>query len=404
VKAVHNLLLLFFSLILMTQPVLGLGHWTEINVAGPGIVKQHEMTYDRHNQFIVMYGGYDGGAPTSNLFSYNGFAWSPIAATGSPPGRLDGGFSYVRIIVPPFPDIHGYLLFGGEDFSKGYLGDSWVFDPDYIPATWFDLSATWSCTVTPSARTGHTIVWDPGDISGTPKAIMYGGKNGPGSYLDDVWFFDPALINTCPWTGPYQPAIRPLGRAYHAMCFDESRGVVVIFGGDGASAPVYYETWEYNPATNQWTEKTCATHPDDLEMMSMSYDTQHSQVVLYGGKDPNVRSGEGRAYEVHDETWEYDPYLPDWIEVTSVDPPARFHAAMAYAQNRDAHVLYGGENANNQLLNDTWEYKYYSTPTPTPTSPPVPSTGTTGKMSILLVFTLIFLLLGIQKTRITESH
>jgi len=382
-------------------PMHASGTWTDVTTTAgtaPWSLVGHGMTLDRFRGYVVIYGGSNGSSVNSDLWSYPAAIWTAVTDPSPPPGRFYTGFSYLHLTTPPWgTETHGYLVFSGSDNWGTCLSDAMIFNP--IGSTWYDVNTNWNCSTpsTPDPRKGHCMVWDPGNITGTPKIILFGGE-GTSGYLDDVWFFDPSADPTgCPWSGPYYPAIRPGARAYHGMCFDESRGVVVIYGGDGASPLIHYDTWEYSPVTNTWAYKNCQSHADEpgyLEMTVMSYDPVMDLVVMYGGKDPTSWKN-SKDFIINDKTWEYNYSVPIWQLTAEGLPYARFRAAMAYDSDQGAHVLHGGQTITG-MVPTTWEYMHYITPTPTPTSAPVPSTGTTGKVSILIVFSVLFLLLSLR--------
>ena len=96
----------------------------------------------------------------------------------------------------------------------------------------------------------------------------------------------------------------PDGRYSHALAFDETRQVVVLFGGiamssDGSTS-AQQDTWEWSPALGAWKDRTSAgTKPAARNGAAMAYDSVRDKFVLFGG-----RAGSGYDYQ---DTWEWDP-------------------------------------------------------------------------------------------------
>lgn len=149
-----------------------------------------------------------------------------------------------------------------------------------------------------------------------------------------------------------------------AVAFDEARKVVVVFGGMSGSpssgATVSQQTWEWNPATSKWTQRTLAgAKPDARSGAAMAYDSTRAKFILFGG-----RSGSG--YNLED-TWEWDPVTGVWTDISPVGghPSARSQHGMVFDKSVSKVLLFGGgrsapssaDGAGVTLsLGDTWEY------------------------------------------------
>lgn len=138
----------------------------------------------------------------------------------------------------------------------------------------------------------------------------------------------------------------PSTRYLHGMAYDSSRGVSVLFGGDGTGRERRNDTWEYNGV--DWIQLQPPQSPPGRVniQQGMVYDAQRQRLVLFGGL--------GVSGYLND-TWEYDGV--SWTQIsTAVSPPARDAHAMVYDPVRRVTVLFGGYNPGNPYLNDTWEY------------------------------------------------
>jgi len=156
----------------------------------------------------------------------------------------------------------------------------------------------------------------------------------------------------------------PDGRYLQAAAFDESRKVVVMFGGEifnpnmGNGSPSQ-ETWEWSPATGKWNNRTgTGTAPDARSGAAMVYDSTRAKFVLFGG-----RAGSGYNYE---DTWEWDPATGVWTDVTAAGthPSARAQHGMVFEKSTGKILLFGGGRSDSASydgsgitvsIGDTWE-------------------------------------------------
>jgi hypothetical protein len=276
------------------------------------------------------------------------------------------------------------------------MSDTWIYSVD--DSEWREYDSIWTtCPPAsyPAPRRFHAMVSDP--LTGL--VYLFGGRNASRAYLNDLWVFDPSSDpGTCPWS-KLLPSSSPDPRAGHGMCLDSSRDVLIVFGGDGPPGPVsgFDDTWEYDIATNSWSEIVCSSHPAYLERMAMTYDSLYGVVILFGGRTPDESLKGTIPY--YSETWEYEYSSPNWHPVNVIThPSSRYKTSMVYDEALQMHVLYGGEDDSHTLLKDTWEYTLSATPVPTNTPPPLPATGPGGKVGTLFIFSLVLIAISIRKT------
>src|SRR5262249_36852293 len=106
----------------------------------------------------------------------------------------------------------------------------------YSDETWEWDGAAWTQRIpslAPPPRESATLIYD----SIRQVSLLFSGTNSSSSALVDTWSWDGAAWVRVALSGP-------TGRVGHAMAFDASRGVGVLFGG-GVSTP-YNDTWEWN--------------------------------------------------------------------------------------------------------------------------------------------------------------
>ncbi len=178
------------------------------------------------------------------------------------------------------------------------------------------------------------------------RTVLFGGYNGMFlSELDDTWEFDYA---TNAWT-QYSPNPHPIGRAYARMSYDPVQEVAVLFAGVNGTSPDVYlrDTWEYDVASRSWSE----TNPAGPLMLSsaMTYDSVAKVHIMVG------RNYTTTAFQ----TWAYDASANTWILLTTGGPISRTGHNIAYDEQLKKTVLFGGFDPSvppGTLLSDTWEY------------------------------------------------
>jgi hypothetical protein len=130
------------------------------------------------------------------------------------------------------------------------------------------------------------------------------------------------------------------------MAYDSQHNQVVLFGGIDSSNTELNETWVWD-GTN-WTNVTPANPSNSPSVrfgFSMVYDSTHHEVVLFGGQ--------GCCSQLND-TWLWDGL--NWANVTPSNPAdspsAREYPAMAFDSAHNQVVLFGG--ITNTELGDMW--------------------------------------------------
>lgn len=146
-------------------------------------------------------------------------------------------------------------------------------------------------------------------------------------------------------------AKKPSPRAGASMVFDSTRNKFVMFGGRSSTidtnADIYQDTWEWDPATGIFTDRTSGTLPDARCQHSMVFEKSTGKVLLFGGgvSSLGVLNGyDGTSVSVaFGDTWEWDPPAGKWTKlVPTVAPSARYDSAMVWDSKRNLAVLFGG--------------------------------------------------------------
>ena len=234
----------------------------------------------------------------------------------------------------------------------------------------------------PGPRMGAEIAYD----TQRRKAVFFGGTSawlGEGNEIreDKTWEWDGKE-----WIQKF-PETSPLARTFFAMAYDEKRGVVVLFGGQGEYA-FLQDTWEWDG--QNWTQRYPATSPPHRANHQLLYDPQREKVVLYGGYNEEryfndawewdgeqwqaivfesthpVASGFAMVYNptanhilafVHDEMWIWKNEQWGKLQVSPI-PPSRTAREIVYDPQHNHSVTYGGWDHNgNVTFDETWIWK-----------------------------------------------
>lgn len=279
----------------------------------------HVAAFDSDRNVAVVFGGSIESGPTDDLWERDATgAWTQ-KTIARPPARTQAVMAYDK-------NRHVMVLFGGAAALGTMLGDTWEYDG----TKWTQKSVSG-----PSPRTGSTMIYDEKEKT----ILLFGGFEGvpsthPLALLNDLWKYDGTS-----WTA-LSPATSPAARREHAMTWDSTRNVAVMFGGIRGIPPgntatsSNFETWELSFTGSAWTW-TCTgglgialdgcpvstTHPTARSAAQLAYSSALNQVVLFGGLV--FVSG---ANANGSDTWTYNGA---WTAQTEqISPEARSDSAM----------------------------------------------------------------------------
>lgn len=152
-----------------------------------------------------------------------------------------------------------------------------------------------------------------------------------------------------------QTAIEPPARTFPGMTFDIRRERLVLFGGnrvlfgDGTeSHPLLNDTWFFK--NGQWQRTSPKTSPGPRAEASMAYDQEREVIVLFGG----YRIENGNYVKLAD-TWEFSGN--NWALIADEGPTARHGAGLVYHEKLGAIMLFGGSTVDRQYgesSGETW--------------------------------------------------
>ncbi len=218
------------------------------------------------------------------------------------------------------------VVFGGRSTVGGFRKDTMEWDG----VRWREIKPATS----PTGREQAAAVYD----SRRHRVVLFGGDDG--ALENDVWEYDGAR-----WIDVTPPAAdpQPEPRRGHAMAYDPTLGVVVMFGGHGQTGPLG-DTWEWNGSA--WTDVTPASGPPATENTAMTYDPIRNQCVLFGG---NTAAG------LVNTTWLYDG---QWTQATvgGTPPSARQFPVLVFDAVRGHVVEVTGQNAGTGVLGNIVEW------------------------------------------------
>jgi hypothetical protein len=195
--------------------------WTQTATTGPGQHAQGELYFDRARGKVILVGGINiTSTPQLAAWSYDG-AWVDLQLANAPAA---GGFGQA---VTYDLDRAGALVLSG--IGGAGAGDDGLYELD---ASWKPVCTTCSGTV----RRDASIVFD----RAMHTAWLINGTTGGGD-LAGTW-----QLATNAWT---MKLTDPPARSASAVGYDESRDVIVLYGGAAAACTnqLCSDTWELVP-------------------------------------------------------------------------------------------------------------------------------------------------------------
>jgi hypothetical protein len=177
------------------------------------------------------------------------------------------------------------------------------------------------------------MVFDP--IRG--RMVLFGGA-GDGLFHGDTWL----------WSGSDWTLVAtegPVPRAYHGMAWDETRGVILLFGGSAWPSTSLNDTWEWDGAS--WLDVSAPGSPSARRYHALVGHPVRGRVVLSGGW--TLPGG------MLDDTWEWDGARRTWSPVLPrATIGGRFQHQVVYDRWRSRLVAFGGFYTG--LVNETWTF------------------------------------------------
>ena len=186
-------------------------------------------------------------------------------------------------------------------------------------------------------RSRHAVAFDGTRLVG----VMFGGLRNQLS--------TPVLGDTLEWDGTSWTTVAvggPPARFEHCLAFDSQRNVVVMFGGQDWITP-HTDTWEYDGVS--WSQiATPVLHPSARIGSAMCFDSVRNKTVVFGGYG-------GSATGLLSDTWEWNGTSWNQVNLPGPLPAPRRDHAMVFDAARGVVVMFGGRDWNS-VSGGTWEY------------------------------------------------
>ena len=293
----------------------------------PSARSRHSMVYDSTHNITILVGGMDSDGYSAETWIYNHSSNTWIQMNPSYTSFQIPAIRSHEMVYDPIHDV--VILFGGYAYNLGARGDTFIYNFTADVWTYIDISPS----ARPSQRSDPSMVYD----STHNIVILFGGN----PILDDTWIYN---YSNNKWTD-MNPSTKPSGRSRHSMVYDPVNDVVILFGGSD-QVGLDDETWIYNYTANTWTMLNPSTKPSPRNHHSMTYDSNHDLIILFGG-------GVGD----YQETWIYNYTANTWtMEYPSNKPIGGYAPYMIYNPVYDEVVLFGGNDNSGELYNETWTY------------------------------------------------
>ena len=161
--------------------------------------------------------------------------------------------------------------------------------------------------------------------------------------LDDVWAYDPA---TDTWT---QKAAFPGGNRAASTAFTIGSKAYMGTGGNGNN--YLKDFWEYEPVTDSWTQMADFPGYERDEAVSFSIGNKG---YLGTGKT-FVVGPNGSSTTTYDDFYEYDPATNLWTQKASLPGPSRAYAVASVIGNK-GYLGLGGNDDQSASYTDFYEY------------------------------------------------
>lgn len=208
----------------------------------------------------------------------------------------------------------GYLGTGYDGVNR--LNDFWEYDQG---------SNQW----TQKANFGGGARYDAVGFSMDGKGYIACGYDG--NYLNTMWQYDPGADQ---WI---QKASVGGSKRSAAMSFVFNNKAYIFSGNNNGE--MLTDLWQYDPGTDQWTEKTkIYNYSDD------SYDDDYGTIARQNGvvftMDNFIYLTAGENSSINSATWQYDPATDLWTQKTGFEGMGR-SGAVAFSLNNRGFVLTG---------------------------------------------------------------
>ena len=193
-------------------------------------------------------------------------------------------------------------------------------------------------------------------VADMPLDLTYNAGVSDGTYFYSISGFTFSTFSTVTSVYRYNPASNswdtradiPLGALGHVAVYYPTTNKIYVFGGEDADGNNFNNTQIYDIATNSWSAG--AAMPDLGSFMAGGYVPSTGKIYIISGYNTGfIDSAQPR-------TWSYDPVANSWTDLTGAAPFPHPAGGFAYGVINNKVYITGGRDANDVLLNLTWEF------------------------------------------------
>ncbi|HEY7680652.1 MAG TPA: kelch repeat-containing protein [Terriglobia bacterium] len=278
---------------------------------------------------FLLFGGL-AGTPQNDLWGYSldRAEWTELNPSGPRPPARHGHTAVNNIVARVM------IVFGGRGADSELLNDVWGYD--YRRNRWTQYSAEGPA---PAPRYGHTAIFD---VLGL-HMVMSHGFTGSGA-IDDTWMF-----TGTGWRNVSPASARPFPRGFAGAGVDDAGRQMLLFGGC-VSAPgpcPLDDLWAFDLETPAWTRAT-GPGPPARQQFGMASDTSilGRRLILFGGAGPSGLLAD---------SWQYNFASNSWTQLNpaGTPPSPRAGHSATFNESYDAAIFFGGSTADG-LSNEVW--------------------------------------------------
>jgi hypothetical protein len=330
--------------------------WVNRSVPTNGPIQRQSpcVAYDGKRGKLMLFGGYTS---VNNLYNQDIWEWSGTDATWTPranlntkpPGRQSGAMVYDS------SSRDQLILWGGS--GTGVTNDLW---------SWSPTTRNW--TLLPTAAGSAAA---PGNAANAP--MFYDAKRDKLQLWINYYTNFEFDLATSTWTNRYDSKNPPpagfTSRSYYEITYDTDRSkMLFVLGLSGGSPSVWdADVWEWDAATNVFTERqppAAGPNPPGRDQHAVSYDPSRRVVVLFGGYG---EAAPVTSMQLND-SWEWDGVSGAWTETTpgGVKPLARVNPIQIFDSLKATTLVFGGSVGADGTYGpqEIWEYLANSSPRP----------------------------------------
>lgn len=309
--------------------------WAQLSPSGtaPSARANHSAVWDEANNRMIIFGGYDGTSLLNDVWtltlSGTTWTWAKLSPSGTAPTPRTGH-------VAGWDAANNQMVVSGGSSGCAPLDDSWTLKLVGSTWTWSKLSPLGTA---PSARHEHSAGWD----SGNSRFVIYGGYDG--DYKDDYYRLT-LSGTTWAWSKASPDEDAPDVTNYNPAVWDDAGNRMILLLGAGAAG-----SWILNSERSSWswTEFIAdGTKPSGRWGHSAVLRQADSQIVVFGGRiyyDP--------ANDLWTLNWNGLYWFWNQVAPSGTPPPARYCHSAVVGGPEGQMIVFGGYDGSN-VFDDTW--------------------------------------------------